>query len=76
MREDEYGNLILDDGTVIPERERRRAEVYSRCVGYLRPVEAWNSGKQAEFADRKVFRVEVPEKCGECDCSGTCSGQA
>jgi len=55
-REDKQGNLILDDGTVIPEAERVRAEVYSRVVGYLRPVEQWNIGKQAEFADRKVFR--------------------
>lgn len=56
-REDEQGNLILDDGTVIPEAERVKAEVYSRVVGYLRPVEQWNIGKQAEFADRKVFRL-------------------
>jgi ribonucleoside-triphosphate reductase len=31
------------------------AEVYSRVVGYLRPVEQWNAGKQAEFRDRRVF---------------------
>lgn len=30
-------------------------EVYSRIVGYLRPVEQWNKGKQQEFADRKTF---------------------
>jgi anaerobic ribonucleoside-triphosphate reductase len=32
-------------------------EVYSRVVGYLRPVQNWNSGKQQEFADRKTFRL-------------------
>jgi len=32
-------------------------EVYSRVVGYLRPVKQWNSGKQAEFGDRKNIRV-------------------
>jgi len=32
-----------------------RTEVYSRVVGYLRPVEQWNDGKQAEFADRRIF---------------------
>ncbi|TFG39886.1 MAG: ribonucleoside triphosphate reductase, partial [Syntrophobacterales bacterium] len=32
-------------------------EVYSRVVGYLRPVAQWNIGKQAEFADRKHFSV-------------------
>jgi ribonucleoside-triphosphate reductase len=32
-------------------------EVYSRVVGYLRPVKQWNSGKLAEYGDRKTFRV-------------------
>jgi ribonucleoside-triphosphate reductase len=30
-------------------------EVYSRVVGYLRPVDQWNDGKQAEFKIRKTF---------------------
>ena len=30
--------------------------VYSRVVGFLRPVSDWNPGKQAEFKSRKVFR--------------------
>jgi ribonucleoside-triphosphate reductase len=30
-------------------------EVYSRVVGYLRPVDQWNDGKQAEFSIRKTF---------------------
>ncbi len=30
-------------------------EVYSRVVGYLRPVTQWNDGKQAEFSRRKVL---------------------
>jgi anaerobic ribonucleoside-triphosphate reductase len=32
-----------------------KAEVYSRIVGYLRPVEQWNDGKRVEFADRRTF---------------------
>ncbi len=32
-------------------------EVYSRVVGYLRPVRQWNKGKQAEFAMRKPFEI-------------------
>jgi len=35
----------------------RETEVYSRVVGYLRPVKQWNSGKLAEYGDRKTFRV-------------------
>lgn len=30
-------------------------EVYSRVVGYLRPVDQWNAGKQAEFDNRQLF---------------------
>lgn len=33
----------------------QKCEVYSRVVGYLRPVSQWNEGKQAEFSDRQVF---------------------
>ena len=33
-------------------------EVYSRIVGYIRPVNQWNKGKQKEFKDRKTFDVE------------------
>lgn len=32
-------------------------EVYSRIVGYLRPVQDWNEGKQQEFAERKTYNV-------------------
>ncbi len=34
-------------------------EVYSRIVGYLRPVDQWNDGKQSEFEDRKLFDKEL-----------------
>jgi len=33
-------------------------EVYSRVVGYLRPVKQWNEGKQAEFNMRSKYRIE------------------
>ena len=33
----------------------RKCEIYSRSVGYLRPVNQWNDGKVAEFKQRKVF---------------------
>lgn len=39
----------------------KRAEVYSRVVGYIRPVEQWNKGKQAEFCDRQTYKV-APKK--------------
>jgi len=33
-------------------------EVYSRVVGFLRPVQQWNDGKQAEFSIRKHANVK------------------
>lgn len=35
--------------------ETTQCEVFSRIVGYIRPVEQWNDGKQSEFSDRKLF---------------------
>lgn len=39
------------------ESKRQKCEVYSRVVGFVRRVDAWNYGKQAEFKDRKLFCV-------------------
>ena len=39
------------------QEKRTRCEVYSRVVGYLRPVDQWNEGKQAEFYQRKTYQV-------------------
>ena len=36
----------------------QKTEVYSRVVGYIRPVQQWHQGKQAEFKDRKEFVVK------------------
>jgi len=38
-------------------KERTLCEVYSRVVGYLRPVGQWNTGKQTEYYDRRSFKI-------------------
>jgi len=38
---------------------QKDTEVYSRVVGYLRPVNQWNAGKQTEFAMRRTFHIEA-----------------
>ena len=35
-----------------------KTEVYSRIVGYLRPVDQWNDGKQAEFHRRNMYQID------------------
>jgi len=39
--------------------QRTQCEVYSRVVGYIRPVNQWNKGKRAEFADRKEYDKQL-----------------
>ena len=38
---------------------KEECEVYSRIVGYLRPVRQWNKGKKAEFVERKTYSVKL-----------------
>jgi len=33
-------------------------DVYSRIVGYLRPVSTWNDGKKQEWSERKEFNIK------------------
>lgn len=35
----------------------QKTEVYSRVVGYIRPVQQWNRGKQEEYKDRMEYVV-------------------
>jgi len=38
------------------DEERTRCEVWTRVMGYHRPVAAWNAGKQSEHRERRYFR--------------------
>lgn len=42
--------------------KRIPVEVYSRVVGYFRPVNQWNKGKQEEFKERKEYKLKTIEK--------------
>jgi ribonucleoside-triphosphate reductase len=37
---------------------KQPCEVYTRVVGYLRPVTQFNAGKQQEFKERKTFKIK------------------
>lgn len=39
----------------LEEADRQRCEVWSRVMGYHRPVSSYNAGKQQEFKDRVCF---------------------
>lgn len=40
---------------------RTKCEIWSRVVGYLRPTNQFNDGKQAEFKDRTMFNCKCEE---------------
>ena len=48
----------------LEEHERQRCEVWSRVMGYCRPVAAWNIGKRQEHADRKPFTEQRAREAG------------
>jgi hypothetical protein len=45
----------------LTEQERTRCEVWTRVMGYHRPVSAFNAGKHAEHAERKQFTEQWPQ---------------
>ncbi|MGQ9478779.1 MAG: ribonucleoside triphosphate reductase [Thermoproteota archaeon] len=60
-------SICPDDGYLAGEQHTcpkcgKSAEVYSRVVGYLRPVEQWNAGKQEEFKQRKNFDSAISRR--------------
>jgi ribonucleoside-triphosphate reductase len=55
-------SVCPDHGYLFGEIEKcpdcgKECEIWSRVVGYYRPVNHWNKGKQAEFGDRKEYSV-------------------
>lgn len=45
-------------GPALRDQERTRCEVWSRVMGYHRPVSSCNLGKQGEFHERRYFRAD------------------
>ena len=35
---------------------KAKTEVYSRVVGFFRPVQEWNDGKKEEFSERNEYK--------------------
>ncbi len=57
-------SICPEDGYVSGEHEscptcNRDCDIFSRTVGYIRAVREWHEGKQAEFPDRKMYKINV-----------------
>ena len=47
----------IDGEVPVCEQCGEETEIYSRVVGYLRPVKQWNNGKQSEFELRERYKI-------------------
>ncbi|MCO6432060.1 MAG: hypothetical protein J5J00_14470 [Deltaproteobacteria bacterium] len=54
-------NRSASQGVTLRDEERQRCEVWTRVMGYHRPVSSFNIGKKGEFAERRYFREKA---CG------------
>lgn len=57
MMQHEGCEVIQKTSPNVSNFQRTKCEVFSRVVGYIRPVQQWNDGKVAEFNQRKTFEV-------------------
>lgn len=48
--------LQADAAPELADDERQRCEIWTRVMGYHRPVSSFNKGKKSEFAERAYFR--------------------
>ncbi len=42
----------------LDDAQRTRCEIWTRVMGYHRPVSSFNTGKQGEFNERRFFREQ------------------
>jgi anaerobic ribonucleoside-triphosphate reductase len=46
---------------VLADDERQPCEIWTRVMGYHRPVTSFNAGKKGEFAERTCFTEDRAE---------------
>ncbi len=51
-----------DKEITLLDSERTKCEIWTRVMGYHRPVSEWNIGKKQEFADRQPYKLPTEFK--------------
>jgi hypothetical protein len=51
--------MINEERVVLTDEERTECEVWTRVMGYYRPVSAFNKGKQSEYSERVCFAEDT-----------------
>ncbi len=54
--------MMENDAVTLKDDERQPCEVWTRVMGYHRPVASFNTGKQGEHAERRFFKEPQPPK--------------
>ncbi len=51
-----FATVEADTALLLADDERQPCEIWTRVMGYHRPVSSFNKGKTSEFAERTYFR--------------------
>lgn len=54
--------LTDDEILKLKQNERTECDVWTRTMGYHRPISSMNAGKQGEMAERKYFTEEAAKQ--------------
>lgn len=58
VRECEGATCSLEEYQKVDNSKRQPCEIWTRVMGYMRPVSGWNTGKKSEFYSREYFDEE------------------
>ena len=53
----------------LEDSERQPCEVWTRVMGYFRPIDAFNIGKLAEYSERVCFSQDKAKRMLEASCA-------
>lgn len=59
--------MLLAQPIVLDDSERQPCEVWTRVMGYHRPVASFNIGKKGEHYERRFFREARAHLEASCD---------
>jgi hypothetical protein len=62
--EEVFHTMRQTDELALHDEERTRCEVWTRVMGYHRPVSAFNAGKRAEHGERRYFVEHSMQRVG------------
>ncbi|AJY45228.1 anaerobic ribonucleoside-triphosphate reductase [Martelella endophytica] len=55
-------DFMAETEITLSDEERQPCEIWTRVMGYHRPVSSFNRGKKGEFTERRYFREEAGEQ--------------